>query len=63
MNPTNTPFSVQTVGARRRGPKRTIFKAYQTFKAYKTWRIKIKKEKKKRLSCGTLIDHLVGKKL
>ena len=32
MNPTNTPFSVQTVGARRRGPKRTIFKAYQTCK-------------------------------
>ena len=32
MNPTSTPFSVQTVGARKRGPKRTIFKANQTWK-------------------------------
>ena len=44
MNPTNTPFSVQTVGARRRGPKRTIFIAYQT---WENPRSRVKKKKKK----------------
>ena len=31
MNPTNTPFLGQTVGARRRGPRRIIFKTNRTW--------------------------------
>ena len=51
MNPTNTPFMVQTVGARRRGPRRTIFIAYQTWKNQDLVKKKQKKNEATMSSC------------
>ncbi|WZZ34541.1 hypothetical protein YC2023_017942 [Brassica napus] len=58
MNPTSTPFSVQTVGARKRGPKRTIFKANQT---WKNPRSTTQKNNNKNEVSMSEIDHKRGK--
>ena len=51
MNPINTPFLVQTVTARKREPKRTIFEAYQTLKKLRSREKKKKKKTPTMSSC------------